>query len=81
MILVSMFTLTNWNLDKGLKKDQLSKYMQYMKEGGLWNRFMPRNAKKEEVYLINQIVGMRPLNLFWGVQNLSKLIAFKRCNR
>jgi hypothetical protein len=28
MILVSMFTLTNWNLDKGLKKDQLKKYTQ-----------------------------------------------------
>jgi hypothetical protein len=23
-----LFTLTNWNLDKGLKKDQLRKYMQ-----------------------------------------------------
>jgi hypothetical protein len=35
---------------------------------------------KEEVYLINRVVRMGALNLFWGVQNLSKLIAFK-CNR
>ncbi len=41
-----LFTLTNWNLDKGLKKDQLRKYMQ-QKEGGLWNRFMCRDAKKK----------------------------------
>jgi hypothetical protein len=28
MILVSIFTLTNWSLDKGFKKDQLRKYTQ-----------------------------------------------------